>query len=157
MLDMKKINLMSDYFNVTTDYILKGIDVIENKEIVRKMPYIASTTCIIIGLLYAIGEWYEKQTISSIYGAMIIHVISVFQYFLAKTISHDHSSFYVKWLNIIIIVFIPISMIKGYISELIFKVGGDISPYPNPIGIFHSLVFLLVYLIIIMICYIYLK
>lgn len=94
---------MSDYFNVTTDYILKGIDVIENKEIVRKMPYIASTTCIIIGLLYAIGEWYEKQTISSIYGAMIIHVISVFQYFLAKTISHDHSSFYVKWLNIIII------------------------------------------------------
>ena len=44
-----------------------------------------------------------------------------------------------KWLNTIIIAFIPISMITSYISELIFKVGGGISPYP--IGIFHSFVF----------------
>ena len=42
-----------------------------------------------------------------------------------------------------------------YISELIFKVGGGISPYP--IGIFHSFVFLLVYLIVIMVSYAYLK
>ena len=28
----KKIIIMSDYFNVTTDYILKGIEVVENKE-----------------------------------------------------------------------------------------------------------------------------
>lgn len=46
-------------------------------------------------------------------------------------------------------------MITSYISELIFKVGGGISPYP--IGIFHSFVFLLVYLIVIMVSYAYLK
>lgn len=44
-----------------------------------------------------------------------------------------------KWLNTIIIAFIPISMITSYISELIFKIGGGISPYP--IGIFHGLYF----------------
>ena len=60
-----------------------------------------------------------------------------------------------KWLNTIIIAFIPISMITSYISELIFKVGGGISPYP--IGIFHSFVFFLVYLIVIMVSYAYLK
>jgi len=30
--DLEKIIIMSDYFNVTTDYILKGIEVVENKE-----------------------------------------------------------------------------------------------------------------------------
>ncbi len=43
---------MSDYFNVTTDYILKGIEVVENKEekskeIVGKVLYIASTALIV--------------------------------------------------------------------------------------------------------------
>ena len=120
-----------------------------------KVLYIASTALIVIGLLCAIGEWYEKQTMSSIYGSMIIQVVGVFEYFLAKVISKENSSFYVKWLNTIIIAFIPISMITSYISELIFKVGGGISPYP--IGIFHSFVFLLVYLIVIMVSYAYLK
>ena len=160
MPDVEKIIIMSDYFNVTTDYILKGIEVVENKEekskeIVGKVLYIASTALIVIGLLCAIGEWYEKQTMSSIYGSMIIQVVGVFEYFLAKVISKENSSFYVKWLNTIIIAFIPISMITSYISELIFKVGGCISPYP--IGIFHSFVFLLVYLIVIMVSYAYLK
>lgn len=160
MPDVEKIIIMSDYFNVTTDYILKGIEIVENKEekskeIVGKVFYIASTALIVIGLLCAIGEWYEKQTMSSIYGSMIIQVIGVFEYFLAKVISKENSSFYVKWLNTIIIAFIPISMITSYISELIFKVGGGISPYP--IGIFHSFVFLLVYLIVIMVSYAYLK
>lgn len=59
---------------------------------------------------------------SSIYGSMIIQVVGVFEYFLAKVISKENSSFYVKWLNTIIIAFIPISMITSYISELIFKV-----------------------------------
>lgn len=160
MPDVEKIIIMSDYFNVTTDYILKGIEIVENKEekskeIVGKVFYIASTALIVIGLLCAIGEWYEKQTMSSIYGSMIIQVIGVFEYFLAKVISKENSSFYVKWLNTIIIAFIPISMITSYISELIFKVGGGILPYP--IGIFHSFVFLLVYLIVIMVSYAYLK
>ena len=150
MPDVEKIIIMSDYFNVTTDYILKGIEVVENKVL-----YIASTALIVIGLLCAIGEWYEKQTMPSIYGSMIIQVVGVFEYFLAKVISKENSSFYVKWLNTIIIAFIPISMITSYISELIFKVGGGISPYP--IGIFHSFVFLLVYLIVIMVSYAYLK
>ena len=67
------------------------------------MFYIASTALIVIGLLCAIGEWYEKQTMSSIYGSMIIQVVGVFEYFLAKVISKENSSFYVKWLNTIII------------------------------------------------------
>lgn len=52
MPDVQKIIIMSDYFNVTTDYILKGIEVVENKEekskeIVGKVLYIASTALIV--------------------------------------------------------------------------------------------------------------
>ena len=52
MPDVEKIIIMSDYFNVTTDYILKGIEVVENKEekskeIVGKVHYIASTALIV--------------------------------------------------------------------------------------------------------------
>lgn len=160
MPDLEKIIIMSDYFDVTTDYILKGIELVENKEqkgkeIVSKVLYIASTALIVIGLLCAIGEWYEKQTMTSIYGSMIIQVVGIFEYFLAKIISKEKPSFYEKWLNTIVVAFIPTSMITGYISGLIFKVGGYISPYP--IGIFHGLVFLLVYLTIVIVSYACLK
>ena len=52
MPDVEKIIIMSDYFNVTTDYILKGIEVVENKEekskeIVGKVLYIAPTALIV--------------------------------------------------------------------------------------------------------------
>ena len=52
MPDVEKIIIMSDYFNVTTDYILKGIEIVENKEekskeIVGKVLYIASTALIV--------------------------------------------------------------------------------------------------------------
>lgn len=160
MPDLDKIIIMSDYFDVTTDYILKGVEIVENKEqkgkeIVSKVLYIASTALIVIGLLCAIGEWYEKQTMTSIYGSMIIQVVGIFEYFLAKIISKEKSSFYVKWLNTIVVVFIPTSMISGYISGMLFKVGGYISPYP--VGIFHGVVFLSIYLMVVIVSYAYLK
>lgn len=158
--DLEKIIIMSDYFGVTTDYILKGIEPVsdkeqKSKEVVSKVLYITSTTLIVIGLICAIGEWYEKQTMTAIYGSMVIQVVGVFEYFLAKILSKEKASFYVKWLNIIVVAFIPISMITGYISGLIFRAEGYISPYP--VGIFHSLVFLLVYPTIVVVTYICLK
>ena len=53
MPDVEKIIIMSDYFNVTTDYILKGIEVVENKEekskeiVGKRGLYIASTALIV--------------------------------------------------------------------------------------------------------------
>ena len=85
------------------------------------MLYIASTALIVIGLLCAIGEWYEQQTMSSIYGSMIIQVVGVFEYFLAKVISKENSSFYVKWLNTNYNCFLyQYLWITSYISEFNF-------------------------------------
>ncbi len=154
MPDLEKIIIMSDYFGVTTDYILKGIEPVvdkeqKGKEIASKVLYIASTALIAIGLLCAIGEWSEKQTMTAIYGSMVIQAVGVFEYFLAGILSKEKAPFYVNWLNIVGAAFIPVSMIAGYLSEFV------IAPYP--IGIFHAFVFMLVFLAVSIVSYILLK
>ena len=75
--------------------------------------------------------------------------------FAARILSEEKSPFYVNWLNIIGVAFMPISMITGYISGLVFKLEGWIAPYP--IGIFHTLVFVLVFFVVVIASYIILK
>lgn len=79
------------------------------------MLYIASTALIVIGLLCAIGEWYEKQTMSSIYGSMIIQVVGVFEYFSCKSnikrkfiflcemVKYNYNCFYIQYLGLRVI------------------------------------------------------
>lgn len=142
--DLERIIIMSDYFGVTTDYILKGIEPVidkeqNNKEIASKVLYISSTAFVVIGLFCAFGSWYEQQTMTSIFGSMIIQAVGIIGYFVARTLSKEKASFYVNWMNIIGVSFMPISMITGWISGLVFKSGGWISPYP--LGLVHILLF----------------
>lgn len=158
--DLEKIIIMSDYFGVTTDYILKGIEPItnnknQNKELTSKILYIASTAFVAMGLFCAFGGWYENQTMTDIWGSMIIQAIGIVGYFIAKILSAEKAPFYVNWLNIIGISFMPVSMITGFISNYIFKLDGWISPYP--LGIFHILFFILVFFPIILASYVFLK
>lgn len=92
---------MSDFFEVTTDYIL-------------------SMSLIIIGLFFAFGRWYATQEMEAVWGSMVIQVIDVFVYCVARIMSEEKAPLFVKWLNIMGVNFMPISIITGYISELIF-------------------------------------
>ena len=107
--DLEKIIIMSDFFGVTTDYILKGIEPVadkeqKNKELTSKVLYISSTAFVAIGLFCAFGNWYAEQTMEAVWG----------------------------------------SMIEGWIA-------------PYPIGIFHTLVFVLVFFVVVIASYIILK
>ena len=62
--DIDKIIIMSDYFEVTTDYILKGIE--NKKQINEKVMdatifLTAATFLNFTGLILASAIWYEKQ------------------------------------------------------------------------------------------------
>ncbi|EQK05671.1 helix-turn-helix domain-containing protein [Clostridioides difficile] len=158
--DLEKIIIMSDFFGVTTDYILKGIEPVadkeqKNKELMSKVLYISSTAFVAIGLFCAFGGWYAEQTMEAVWGSMIIQAIGIVGYFIARILSEEKAPFYVNWLNIIGVTFMPISMITGYISGLVFKLEGWIAPYP--IGIFHTLVFVLVFFVVVIASYIILK
>lgn len=143
MPDLEKIIAMSDFFEVTTDYLLKGIEPAKdeeqkNKALASMILYIASTALIAIGLFCGFGGWYEKQTMEVVWGAMVIQAVGVAGYFIGRLLSMEKPPFAVTWLNIVGIAFMPVSMLSGYLSVLIFRAGW-IAPYP--VGIFGTLVF----------------
>lgn len=146
--DLDKIILLSDFFEVTTDYLLKGIEPVKDnreksKDLTSKILYIASTALIFIGLFCAFGGWYAEQTMEVVWGSMIIQAVGVAGYFIAGLLSPAKANFYVDWFNLLGIAFMPVSMVTGYLSILLFQ-NGWIAPYP--IGIFHSILFWVVFL-----------
>ena len=151
--DLERVIIMSEYFGVTTDYILKGVEPrkqTENKNFnTSQILYIASTAFLTIGLFAAFGSWYTEQSAEGIWGSMIIQVVGVAAYFIAKLISQSKAPFIVNWLNIIIGFFMPISLIIA----LIF--GRVISPYPT--DIITGSAFALIYIITIILSFFTLK
>ncbi len=148
--DMDKIILLSDYFEVTTDYLLKGTKPIETVQksgevLASQILYIASTALILIGLLIAFADWYENQRVEDIWGAMIIQVVGIVAYFIGRTISKEKPISYINFLNIILVLFIPVSMVSGLTSMALFKQGW-VAPYPVDIG--HMVLFGIMYVLV---------
>lgn len=157
--DLEKVIIMSDLFGVTTDYILKGIEPAadkgqKSKELTAKALYVASTAFVFIGLFAAFGSWHEEQTMDVVWGSMIIQAVGVAAYFIGKFLTAESAPFYVDWLNILGVAFMPISMISGYLSMLIFK-QGRIAPYPA--DTFHILIFSTILLVVGAVSFIFLK
>ena len=157
--DLEKVIIMSDLFGVTTDYILKGIEPAadkeqKGKELTAKALYVTSTAFVFIGLFAAFGSWHEEQTMDAVWGSMIIQAVGVAAYFIGKFLTAESAPFYVDWLNILGVAFMPISMISGYLSMLIFKQGW-IAPYP--VDTFHVLIFSTILLVVGAVSFIFLK
>ena len=157
--DLGKIITMSDYFGVTTDYILKGIEPVADKEqksseLTSKILYIASTAFVAIGLFSAFAGWYEKQTMDTVWGSMIVQAVGIAGYFIGRLFSAARPPFAVNWLNLSGFLFMPFSMVTGAISIALFKEGW-IAPYP--IDIAHVALFVIVYISICAISFIVLK
>ena len=157
--DLGKIITMSDYFGVTTDYILKGIEPVADKEqksseLTSKILYIASTAFVVIGLFSAFAGWYEKQTMDAVWGSMIIQAVGIAGYFIGRLLSAARPPFAVNWLNLSGLLLMPFSMVTGAISIALFKEGW-IAPYP--IDIAHVVLFVIVYISICAISFIVLK
>ena len=157
--DLEKIILMSDFFEVTTDYLLKGTEPAKDQEqkskaLASKILYIASTALVAIGLFCAFGGWYEKQTMEAVWGAMIIQSVGIAGYFIGRLLSTEKAPFAVIWLNIVGIAFMPVSMLSGYLSVLLFS-NGWIAPYP--VGVFGTLVFSILFFAFSAISYILVK
>lgn len=84
--DLERVIVMSDYFGVTTDYILKGIEPQKESENANfnfsQMLYIASTAFLAIGLFAAFSSWYTEQSAEDIWESMIIQVVGIVAYFI---------------------------------------------------------------------------
>lgn len=91
--DIEKIILMSDYFEVSTDYLLKGIEIVADDTGERKEKpdasvfAIAGTAFNFIGLISSIVLWFEMKKAVIIALGLIFIVMGCMIYAIGMTVS----------------------------------------------------------------------
>lgn len=136
--DLEKIILLSDYFDVTTDYLLKGIepqpDAQTKKEKEDAKIYSAVGTAFnFIGLVIAVIIWIEEQTPVSVavgfiffaFGCMI-HAIGQF---IGKNKLTARKWFYM--INVWFVALIPVTCVFNMIQGIISRSWWTLTPFPT--------------------------
>ena len=120
--DLEKIILLSDYFDVTTDYLLKGIEVktdsLEKKKEDACIFTAVGTTFNFIGLMTAIMVWIEKQTPGSVAIGFIIMACGCMIYAIGQFVGKNTFSAK-RWfiiLNIWLVLLMPISCMFNFVE-----------------------------------------
>lgn len=149
--DVEKIILLSKYFEVTTDYLLKGIGPVGQKEKKNDITFICNTVAAalnLLGIIIAVFIWYSVQEIGAVIAGMVfiilgtmVHVIGLSQ----STGEQKISARYRFWkVNIWTVLFLPLSVIWNTLTVLI--------PAPYPLLFenmyYQFIVFWIVYLFV---------
>ena len=90
--DIEKIILLSDYFNVTTDYLLKGIEPNANtskNQLDARISSILGTVLNFIGFVTAIVIWIERQTAISVALGVVIMAIGCMCFTIGQLIGDN--------------------------------------------------------------------
>lgn len=133
--DIEKIILMSDFFEVTTDYLLKGIEPIP-KEVTdsKDKPNanifaIVGTTFNFIGIIVSAMIWYEEQVLTAVAVGLILVVMGCMIYGIGMVISDETTKIVAKRMfisiNIWTVLFIPLAVTCNILLGI-----GYIAPYP---------------------------
>ena len=133
--DLEKVITMSELFEVTTDYILKGIeplpkDVTQQKKKPNASIFsVAGTAFNLIGVIASAMIWYDKQNASAIAIGVIFIVIGCMIYGIGMTISDEETKSVAKQkfisINIWTVPFIPLAAACNILLGI-----GYIAPYP---------------------------
>jgi len=148
--DINKVVIMSDFFEVTSDYLLKGIEA-SPQESEKKLELNANIFVMIatafnfIGLLVAIGLWYESQEPLALVAGSILMIVGCVTFGIGMTYSSQEIEKAKRkfWIfNIWILTFMPLSVLYNVIFT------GFNAPYPLFGYSMMFPIFLLVYLAI---------
>ncbi len=149
--DLERVILMSDYFEVTTDYLLKGIEPTDNDnpkdDPNANIFAITATAFHFLGVIIAAMVWYEEQTATATAIGLILTVIGVMIYGIGMAVADAVTKESAKRLylsvNVWTVTFIPLSLVYNII------VGRGLpAPYPVPAWGMGFVLFLLCYLAI---------
>jgi len=119
--DIDKVIFMSDYFEVTTDYILKGIENEKqaNANVLDASIFVSPATFLnFIGLIIAGAIWHEKQVPIAIVGGLISMAMGCMVFGIGTSCSTFNKakakrSFWT--INIWLLVFIPLSFLYNVV------------------------------------------
>ena len=150
MPDLDKIISMSDYFEVTTDYLLKGVEPVVQKEEEQSIKHrrIASNICyqlslgfIGLGIILSIilADFLKISILLT--PVLIVQGVGLLVWGMGRNLSEVRPSFQVKLALILFLLFVPL----GFLSNVLFPLG-KIFPYPTSLA--ASLTFVTFYLIL---------
>ena len=150
MPDLDKIISMSDYFEVTTDYLLKGIEPVVQKEEEQSIKHrrIASNICyqlslgfVGLGIILSIilADFLKISILLT--PVLIVQGVGLLVWGTGRNLSEVRPSFQVKLALILFLIFVPL----GFLSNILFPLG-KIFPYPTSLA--ASLTFVTFYLIL---------
>lgn len=129
--DIDKIILMSEYFDVTTDYILKGIESrkqTNDKTVNANVFVIVATVLNFIGLIVTGAVWYEEQVPMALVIGLIFMALGCMVFGVGLLGSAQNTKEKAKqnfWtINIWLLCFIPLS----FVYNVLFS--GLSAPYP---------------------------
>lgn len=135
--EIDKVALMSDYFGVTTDYLLKGIEEAPgvskiNAELLSMIGLVFNY----VGLFISIAVWFEYQTTFSIAIALITNVIGLAVFFSGQYWGTNKEKAKIKFclFGIWPIVIIPYSLLFNFIQGLLLGYNASIMPFPEMVG-----------------------
>jgi len=138
--DMDKVIIMSDFFDVTTDYILKGIEAKKqaSEGSVNANIFVMVTSALnFIGLIVSGALWYEEQVPMAIVAGLIFMAVGcmVFGIGLAYSTQNVEKAKKIFWtINIWLLSFIPMSLLYNALFSY------TLAPYPLAIFGYGSLI-----------------
>ncbi len=131
--DIDKIAILSDYFEVTTDYIIKGIESkpenAKDKSDARIFT-VAGTAFNFIGLIVSLLVWVEEQSPVSVMIGLILMAMGTMIFFVGQFIGeHKDKAKKQFWtINIWLLVLIPYSCIFNFLQSIIGRYSFIIKP-----------------------------
>ena len=128
--DLEKVIIMSDYFGVTTDYILKGIE--QSAQTAQKANagifVIVATVLNFIGLIISVAIWYEKQVPTALVIGLVFMALGCMVFGVGMLNSSESTRKKAKCdfgsINIWLLSFLPLSLIYNVLLT------GRTAPYP---------------------------
>lgn len=156
--DLDKIVLLSDYFSVSTDYILKGIEPLPaaNRRTDAKVFVIVATVLNFIGVAVSAAVWYERQTAAGLAAGLVFLALGCMVFgvgLLDASAQTRRKCLYNFWsVNIWFLSFVPLS----FFYNILFA--GMAAPYPLPSSPFFAFpIFWVVYLTICIVVNLFLR
>lgn len=148
--DLDKVIIMSDYFSVTTDYILKGIESPE-RSVKKGNPnifVIVGTVLNFIGLVITAAIWYEKQQPMAFAIGLVFMALGCMVFGVGVSNSSESAGRSAKLsflsINIWILSFLPFSFVYNIILA--------VKPAPYPLIVSQIVAFPVFWVIYIAIC-----
>lgn len=133
--DIEKIILLSDYFETTTDFLLKGIEPAQEseKKFSAAVFSVIGTILNAMGLVLAIVVWIERQTVYAVGIGLVVMLLGT-GIFLTGQFIDAKDKLRAKRLfllvNVWIIPFIPLSCCFNMLTRVLQGFWGQLAPVP---------------------------